>query len=97
MHDNKLQLNSSFYFLILLTTNNKYAIFTYSIGESAVFKALVKGDPKPEVSWRRAKGNISDKNKFLIKCDESTGEHILQVTQDFTRCKNPVCNYCFYM
>lgn len=55
---------------------------------------MVNGDPKPEVSWRRSKGNISDKDKFLSKYDESTGEYILQVTHDFTCCKNPVCNYC---
>ncbi|XP_060914142.1 immunoglobulin-like and fibronectin type III domain-containing protein 1 [Labrus mixtus] len=48
-------------------------------GQLAVFKAIVTGDPKPEVSWRRTKGNILDKNKFLSKYDESTGEHILEI------------------
>lgn len=38
------------------------------------------GDPKPEVSWRRAKGTVSDKDKFQSKYDESTGEHILEVS-----------------
>ncbi|CAJ1084767.1 immunoglobulin-like and fibronectin type III domain-containing protein 1 [Xyrichtys novacula] len=48
-------------------------------GQIAVFKAIVTGDPKPEVSWRRTKGNILDKKKFLSKYDESTGEHILEI------------------
>lgn len=41
---------------------------------------MVKGDPKPEVSWRRTKGTTSDKEKFQNKYDESTGEHILEVS-----------------
>ncbi|XP_034550753.1 immunoglobulin-like and fibronectin type III domain-containing protein 1 [Notolabrus celidotus] len=48
-------------------------------GQLAVFKAIVTGDPKPEVSWRRTKGHILDKKKFLTRYDESTGEHILEV------------------
>uniref|UniRef100_A0A8D0AJ90 Ig-like domain-containing protein n=1 Tax=Sander lucioperca TaxID=283035 RepID=A0A8D0AJ90_SANLU len=52
---------------------------TIKEGKSAVFKIVVKGDPKPEVSWRRTKGPISDKDKFQSKYDESTGEHILEI------------------
>ncbi|MED6287993.1 hypothetical protein CHARACLAT_022056, partial [Characodon lateralis] len=48
-------------------------------GNLAVFKAVVTGDPKPDVSWRRAKGNLADKEKFQKKYDESTGEHILEI------------------
>ncbi|XP_062283109.1 immunoglobulin-like and fibronectin type III domain-containing protein 1 [Scomber scombrus] len=48
-------------------------------GKFAIFKAMVKGDPVPEVSWRRTKGNMSDKEKFQMKYDESTGEHILEI------------------
>ncbi|MEQ2252175.1 hypothetical protein ILYODFUR_019024 [Ilyodon furcidens] len=48
-------------------------------GNLAVFKAVVTGDPKPDVSWRRAKGNLADKEKFQRKYDESTGEHILEI------------------
>lgn len=50
------------------------------LGHFAIFKAVVTGDPKPDVSWRRAKGNLADKEKFQRKYDESTGEHILEVT-----------------
>uniref|UniRef100_A0A3B4VAP5 Ig-like domain-containing protein n=1 Tax=Seriola dumerili TaxID=41447 RepID=A0A3B4VAP5_SERDU len=52
---------------------------TIQEGKLAVFKAVVKGDPKPEVSWRRAKGHTFDKDKFQSKYDESTGEHILEI------------------
>ncbi|XP_038577763.1 immunoglobulin-like and fibronectin type III domain-containing protein 1 [Micropterus salmoides] len=52
---------------------------TIKEGKLAVFKAVVTGDPKPEVSWRRSKGTISDKDKFQSKYDESTGEHILEI------------------
>uniref|UniRef100_A0A3B5M1C2 Ig-like domain-containing protein n=1 Tax=Xiphophorus couchianus TaxID=32473 RepID=A0A3B5M1C2_9TELE len=48
-------------------------------GHLAVFKTVVTGDPKPDVSWRRAKGNLADKEKFQRKYDESTGEHILEI------------------
>uniref|UniRef100_A0A8D2ZYG8 Immunoglobulin-like and fibronectin type III domain-containing protein 1 n=1 Tax=Scophthalmus maximus TaxID=52904 RepID=A0A8D2ZYG8_SCOMX len=51
---------------------------TVQEGTFAVFTAVVKGDPKPEVSWRRAKGNTADKEKYLRKYDESTGEHVLE-------------------
>ncbi|XP_040908463.1 immunoglobulin-like and fibronectin type III domain-containing protein 1 [Toxotes jaculatrix] len=52
---------------------------TIQEGKLAVFKAVVKGDPKPEVTWRRTKGNITDKDKFQSKYDESTGEYILEI------------------
>ncbi|XP_044207407.1 immunoglobulin-like and fibronectin type III domain-containing protein 1 [Thunnus albacares] len=57
----------------------KPASVTIQEGKLAVFKAMVKGDPKPEVSWRRTKGNMLDKEKFQNKYDESTGEHILEI------------------
>uniref|UniRef100_G3NGC4 Immunoglobulin like and fibronectin type III domain containing 1, tandem duplicate 1 n=1 Tax=Gasterosteus aculeatus aculeatus TaxID=481459 RepID=G3NGC4_GASAC len=50
-------------------------------GNMAIFKVVVKGDPKPEVSWRRAKGPVTDKKKFHSKYDESTGEHILEIVK----------------
>ncbi|XP_077431632.1 immunoglobulin-like and fibronectin type III domain-containing protein 1 [Vanacampus margaritifer] len=48
-------------------------------GKSAIFKALVIGEPKPEVTWKRARGSILDKEKYQTKYDESTGEYILEV------------------
>uniref|UniRef100_A0A3B5AY52 Immunoglobulin-like and fibronectin type III domain-containing protein 1 n=1 Tax=Stegastes partitus TaxID=144197 RepID=A0A3B5AY52_9TELE len=58
---------------------SKPAPITINEGKLAVFKALVTGDPKPEVSWRRAKGLILDKEKFQSKYDKSTGEYILEI------------------
>ncbi|KAL3974731.1 centrosomal protein [Sarotherodon galilaeus] len=52
---------------------------TIEKGKLAAFKAVVTGDPKPDVSWRRAKGTLSDKERFQTKYDESTGEHILEI------------------
>lgn len=52
----------------------------HPLGKLGVFKAKVKGDPKPEVTWKRAKGTISDKDKYQSKYDKSTGEYILEVS-----------------
>nr|XP_015823940.2 immunoglobulin-like and fibronectin type III domain-containing protein 1 [Nothobranchius furzeri] len=52
---------------------------TVQEGKPVVFKAVVTGSPKPDVTWKRAKGNLSDKEKFLRKCKESTGEYILEI------------------
>ncbi|XP_029994766.1 immunoglobulin-like and fibronectin type III domain-containing protein 1 isoform X2 [Sphaeramia orbicularis] len=57
----------------------KPAPVTTQAGKLVVFKAVVKGDPKPEVSWRRAKGNLSDKDKYHTRYDESTDEYILEI------------------
>ncbi|XP_054635530.1 immunoglobulin-like and fibronectin type III domain-containing protein 1 [Dunckerocampus dactyliophorus] len=48
-------------------------------GKSAVFKALIAGEPKPEVTWKRVRGNISDNEKYQTRYDESTGEYILEI------------------
>ncbi|XP_078025997.1 immunoglobulin-like and fibronectin type III domain-containing protein 1 [Epinephelus lanceolatus] len=58
---------------------SKPAPVTIKEGKLAVFKVMVKGDPKPEVTWRRAKAPISDKQKFQSKYDEATGEHIFEI------------------
>ncbi|XP_071750737.2 immunoglobulin-like and fibronectin type III domain-containing protein 1 [Centroberyx gerrardi] len=52
---------------------------TIQEGKLAVFKAVVTGEPKPEVTWKRAKGDISDKDKFQCKYDESSGEYTLEI------------------
>ncbi|XP_019746199.1 immunoglobulin-like and fibronectin type III domain-containing protein 1 isoform X2 [Hippocampus comes] len=48
-------------------------------GKSAVFKALVIGEPKPEVTWKRVRGSILDKEKYQMKYDDSTGEYLLEI------------------
>ncbi|XP_061590640.1 immunoglobulin-like and fibronectin type III domain-containing protein 1 [Cololabis saira] len=52
---------------------------TVQEGKTAVFRALVTGDPKPDVSWRRTKGLIPDNDTFQRKYDDSTKEHILEI------------------
>ncbi|XP_035237676.1 immunoglobulin-like and fibronectin type III domain-containing protein 1 isoform X2 [Anguilla anguilla] len=53
---------------------------TIQEGKSAQFKAVVSGDPKPEVVWKRAKGEINDDTKFHTKYDEGAEEYILEIT-----------------
>uniref|UniRef100_A0A8C6WYA5 Ig-like domain-containing protein n=1 Tax=Neogobius melanostomus TaxID=47308 RepID=A0A8C6WYA5_9GOBI len=48
-------------------------------GKEAVFKAVVTGEPKPAVTWKRVKGNIIDKEKYQMIFNEATGEHILKI------------------
>ncbi|XP_028849763.1 immunoglobulin-like and fibronectin type III domain-containing protein 1 isoform X2 [Denticeps clupeoides] len=58
---------------------------TIQEGRTAAFKAVVSGEPRPEVSWRRARGDMNNTDKFRNKYDESTGEYtleILKVTTD---------------
>ncbi|KAM9785969.1 immunoglobulin-like and fibronectin type III domain-containing protein 1 [Neosynchiropus ocellatus] len=50
-------------------------------GKTVIFKAVVTGNPEPEVSWRRVKGTLSDKTKFQTKFDKSTGEYILKINK----------------
>lgn len=37
------------------------------------------GEPKPTVSWKRAKGEINDPQKYQNKYDPTTNEHTLEV------------------
>ncbi|XP_036388767.1 immunoglobulin-like and fibronectin type III domain-containing protein 1 [Megalops cyprinoides] len=52
---------------------------TIQEGKLAIFKAVVSGIPKPEVTWKRAKGDMADQMKFQVKYDESSGEYTLQI------------------
>ena len=48
-----------------------------------MFKAVVTGDPKPTVTWNRAKGEITDSDKFQSKYDDTSGENTLEVSGVF--------------
>lgn len=50
-------------------------------GKVAVFKTVVKGDPTPEVTWRRLKGTPLDNDRFKTKYDASSGEWTLEVSK----------------
>lgn len=43
-----------------------------------VFRAVIIGNPTPEVTWTRNNGEIDDK-RYKITYDKSSGEHQLQV------------------
>ncbi|KAG1938947.1 immunoglobulin-like and fibronectin type III domain-containing protein [Pimephales promelas] len=48
-------------------------------GKLAFFKAVVNGNPAPEVSWGRNKGDISNSTKYVSRYDEKNGEYILEI------------------
>uniref|UniRef100_A0A8C1HLW2 Immunoglobulin like and fibronectin type III domain containing 1, tandem duplicate 1 n=1 Tax=Cyprinus carpio carpio TaxID=630221 RepID=A0A8C1HLW2_CYPCA len=54
---------------------------TIQEGKLAIFKAKVSGNPTPTVSWRRAKGEMNDPQKFQNKYDPTTNEHTLEIPQ----------------
>ena len=56
-------------------------------GKLAIFKAIVIGDPQPEVTWSRANGEITDKEKFQNKYDDVSHEHTLEVNTDNRKSK----------
>uniref|UniRef100_A0A3B4BWE8 Immunoglobulin like and fibronectin type III domain containing 1, tandem duplicate 1 n=1 Tax=Pygocentrus nattereri TaxID=42514 RepID=A0A3B4BWE8_PYGNA len=52
---------------------------TIQEGKLAIFKAIVIGDPKPTVAWKRAKGEMNDPQKFQNKYDPTSNEHTLEI------------------
>ncbi|XP_053492546.1 immunoglobulin-like and fibronectin type III domain-containing protein 1.1 isoform X4 [Ictalurus furcatus] len=52
---------------------------TIQEGKLAIFKAKVIGEPKPTVSWKRAKGEMNDPEKFQNKYDPVTNEYTLEI------------------
>lgn len=63
-------------------------------GKNAIFRAVVKGVPAPEVKWKRAKGEINDPAKYLMFYSPATSEHILQVKMKYCKedTQNKECN-----
>ncbi|XP_043097317.1 immunoglobulin-like and fibronectin type III domain-containing protein 1 [Puntigrus tetrazona] len=52
---------------------------TIQEGRLAFFKAVVSGNPVPEVSWARNKGDISNSTKYVSRFDEKNEEYILEI------------------
>ncbi|XP_044530854.1 immunoglobulin-like and fibronectin type III domain-containing protein 1 [Gracilinanus agilis] len=50
-------------------------------GKNAIFRALVSGEPRPEVQWYRTQGDLSDPNKYKIFSQPGGKEHVLQVNK----------------
>ncbi|XP_049590909.1 immunoglobulin-like and fibronectin type III domain-containing protein 1 [Syngnathus scovelli] len=54
---------------------------TINEGRRAFFKATVSGEPTPSVTWGRNKGDVNDADKYKIKYEEKSKEHILEIPQ----------------
>ncbi|EHH50671.1 hypothetical protein EGM_01535, partial [Macaca fascicularis] len=48
-------------------------------GKNAIFRAVVCGEPRPEVHWQNSKGDLSDSSKYKISSSPGSKEHVLQV------------------
>uniref|UniRef100_A0A3Q1JY14 Uncharacterized protein n=1 Tax=Anabas testudineus TaxID=64144 RepID=A0A3Q1JY14_ANATE len=57
----------------------KPVAITVQEGKKATFKAMVSGEPAPTVTWVRNKGDTDDPEKFIVRYDERTQEHILEI------------------
>ncbi|XP_054837158.1 immunoglobulin-like and fibronectin type III domain-containing protein 1 [Eublepharis macularius] len=54
---------------------------TLQEGKNAIFRAVVKGDPKPEVVWKRNNKDIDDSPKYQRTFSPGTNEFILQINK----------------
>ncbi|XP_035203143.1 immunoglobulin-like and fibronectin type III domain-containing protein 1 isoform X49 [Oxyura jamaicensis] len=59
----------------------KPVTLTLQEGKNAIFRAVVKGVPTPEVEWRRAKGEMDNPDKYEIFFNEVTKEYILKINK----------------
>lgn len=49
-------------------------------GKNAIFRAVVCGEPRPEVRWQSTKGDLSNSSKYQISSAPGSKEHVLQVS-----------------
>lgn len=54
-------------------------------GKNAIFRAVVCGEPRPEVYWRNSKGELSNGSKYQISSAPGGKEHVLQVRTHASR------------
>ncbi|KAM4813386.1 immunoglobulin-like and fibronectin type III domain-containing protein 1 [Urocitellus parryii] len=50
-------------------------------GKNAIFRAVVCGDPRPEVHWQSTKGDLSNSSKYQISSAPGSKEHVLQINK----------------
>uniref|UniRef100_A0A8C9AFB2 Immunoglobulin-like and fibronectin type III domain-containing protein 1 n=1 Tax=Prolemur simus TaxID=1328070 RepID=A0A8C9AFB2_PROSS len=50
-------------------------------GKNAIFRAVVRGEPRPEVCWQSTKGDLSNSSKYQISCAPGGREHVLQINK----------------
>lgn len=54
-------------------------------GKNAIFRAVVKGVPAPEVKWSRTLKGMDDPAKYEMSFNSATNEFILQVKIKYFR------------
>ncbi|XP_037066939.1 LOW QUALITY PROTEIN: immunoglobulin-like and fibronectin type III domain-containing protein 1 [Peromyscus leucopus] len=50
-------------------------------GKNAIFRAVVCGEPRPEVHWQNTKGDLSNSSKYQISSAPDSKEHVLQINK----------------
>ncbi|XP_035305728.1 immunoglobulin-like and fibronectin type III domain-containing protein 1 isoform X1 [Cricetulus griseus] len=50
-------------------------------GKNAIFRAVVCGEPRPEVHWQSTKGDLSKSSKYQITSAPDSMEHVLQINK----------------
>lgn len=70
---------------VSLSLNNIYGHSTPKLllpatGKNAIFRAVVCGEPRPEVHWQNTKGDLSSSSKYQISSAPGSKEHVLQVS-----------------
>ncbi|XP_041504616.1 immunoglobulin-like and fibronectin type III domain-containing protein 1 [Microtus oregoni] len=62
-------------------------------GKNAIFRAVVCGEPRPEVHWQSTKGDLCNSSKYQISSAPGGEEHVLQINKltgedsDLYRCR----------
>ncbi|XP_048213615.1 immunoglobulin-like and fibronectin type III domain-containing protein 1 [Perognathus longimembris pacificus] len=50
-------------------------------GKNAIFRAVVRGEPRPEVRWQSARGDLHHSSKYQISSTPGGKEHVLQINK----------------
>ncbi|CAO2637046.1 Immunoglobulin-like and fibronectin type III domain-containing protein 1 [Lemmus lemmus] len=62
-------------------------------GKNAIFRAVVCGEPRPEVHWQSTKGDLCNSSKYWVSSAPGIAEHVLQINKltgedsDLYRCR----------
>ncbi|ELW57725.1 Immunoglobulin-like and fibronectin type III domain-containing protein 1, partial [Tupaia chinensis] len=51
-------------------------------GRNAIFRAVVCGEPRPEVHWQSSRGDLSNSSKYQISSAPGSKEHVLQFPEE---------------
>ncbi|KAG8131963.1 hypothetical protein E2320_009853 [Naja naja] len=54
---------------------------TLQEGKNAIFRAVVKGEPKPKVLWKCSNREMDDSQKYQVSFNPATNEFILQINK----------------